>query len=333
MSGLKLGFVGTGWIGRHRMAALNDAGLLAASVVCDPSSTEAASALSELPPGSVACASLDDLLSHDLDGVVIASPSALHAEQTLRALDHGLPVFCQKPLGRSAAEVRAVVTKARTKDLLLGADFSYRECVGVRQIYDRVRAGDLGHVFAVDLIFHNAYGPGKPWFFDPRQSGGGCLVDLGVHLVDLGLWTLGFPKIERVNARLFKGGRPLVSHQTECEDFATATLDCAGDVVVNLQCSWNLSAGQDAVIEAKFYGTNGSLSFRNVNGSFYDFLTERLAGTTRETLSAPPEAWGGRRVVRWARRLTESPRFDDEANEFVTVAEALDAIYGVTNQA
>jgi predicted dehydrogenase len=49
-------------------------------------------------------------------------------------------------------------------------------------------------VRAVDLTFHNAYGPDKPWFYDPAQSGGGCVMDLGVHLVDLALWTLGWPK-------------------------------------------------------------------------------------------------------------------------------------------
>jgi predicted dehydrogenase len=48
-------------------------------------------------------------------------------------------------------------------------------------------------VFAVDLVFHNAYGPDKPWFYDPELSGGGCVMDLGVHLVDLALWSLDFP--------------------------------------------------------------------------------------------------------------------------------------------
>ena len=50
-------------------------------------------------------------------------------------------------------------------------------------------------MYAVELAFHNAYGPDKEWFYDRRVSGGGCVVDLGVHLIDLALWTLGFPDV------------------------------------------------------------------------------------------------------------------------------------------
>ena len=103
--------------------------------------------------------------------VVIATPSALHAEQSIRALDAGAAVFCQKPLGRDAAEAASVVAAARAADRLLSVDFSYRFTRGMEAIAGLIRGGELGHVFAVDLVFHNAYGPGKPWFYDRAQSG------------------------------------------------------------------------------------------------------------------------------------------------------------------
>ena len=97
---------------------------------------------------------------------------------------------------------------------------------------------------------------------------------------------------------------------------------------MRLACSWNLSAGRDAVIEASFYGTKGGAAMRNVHGSFFDFRAERFRGTARETLSEPPDAWGGRAAVEWARELERDNRFDPEVEHLVDVAAALDAIYG-----
>jgi hypothetical protein len=82
------------------------------------------------------------------------------------------------------------------------------------------------------------------------------------------------------------------------------------------------------VIGASFFGTGGGAALRNVNGSFYDFTAERYHGTSRETLSAPPDSWGGRAAVAWATRVARGEGFDPEVERLVDVAAALDAIYG-----
>lgn len=333
----RLGFLGTGWIGRHRMEAIAAGGRARVAAVSDPSSEAAraaADAAGAAGGGEVAVAdSLDALLGMGLDGLVIATPSALHAEQSVRALEAGLAVFCQKPLARTAAETRRVVDAARAADRLLGVDLSYRHTAGMRAVRDLVQGGEVGRVYAVDLTFHNAYGPDKPWFYDPALAGGGCVIDLGIHLVDLALWTLGWPAVEGAAARLFAKGRPLGAGAVE--DYAVATLDLdggAGPVAVRLACSWHLSAGQDAVIEAAFYGDGGGAAFRNVGGSFYDFEAVRFRGTARESLAPAgqggSEAWGGRAAAAWAARLAESRAFDPEVERVVEVAAALDRIYG-----
>ena len=296
----RLGFLGLGWIGRSRLDALAASGLAEIAAVADPALPDALD-------------TLEELLEHDLDGVVIATPSALHAEEAIAALEHGLAVFCQKPLGRTADEVRAVVDAARRADLLLGVDLAYRHVEAFRAAHDVVRSGELGEIVAADLVFHNAYGPDKPWFYDPELAGGGCAIDLGVHLVDLAVWTLDLDPAE-VRSRLV--GEPV-------EQFATAELDH-----VRLACSWNLHAGRDAVIEAAFYGTEGGVRVRNVGGSFYDFRCERLRGTESEPLVEPPDDWMGRAAVDWARRLAAGGRFDAAgAGEQVQVAEILDRMY------
>lgn len=321
----RLGFLGVGWIGRHRMEAIQaaDAGIVAAIADPDAGCREAARAAA---PDARLVNGLDDLLSLDLDGLVIATPSAQHAEQARLALAAGTPVFCQKPLGRTAEEVAAVVAAARASDRLLAVDLSYRFTAAARRIRELVRAGTLGEVFAADLVFHNAYGPDKPWFYDAAQSGGGCVMDLGVHLVDLALWALDFPTVEHVAGDLIAAGRPAAPGQVE--DFATASITLANGAVVRLACSWRLHAGQDAEIGAAFYGTAGGAAMRNVGGSFYDFTAERFSGTARERLAEPPDAWGGRAAVAWAERLSADPGFDAEADRLIDVAAVLDRIYG-----
>ena len=299
----RLGFLGVGWIGHNRLEAVERAGVADVAAIADPAVDGALD-------------SLEDLLDAGVDGVVIATPSALHAEQALAALERGLPVFCQKPVGRTAAEARRVVDAAHDADLLLGVDLSYRHVEGMRRIRELVEAGELGDVFAAELVFHNAYGPDKAWFYDAGLSGGGCVIDLGIHLIDLALWTLGLERFERVEPHLV--GAPV-------EHYAHARLDH-----VRIACSWNLHAGRDAVIEARFHGSEGGAAVRNVGGSFYDFRAERYRGREIETLAEPPDAWGGRAIVEWARRVAAGEGFDPEAERHVVLAETIDRIYGRT---
>jgi predicted dehydrogenase len=320
----RIGFLGTGWIGRHRMQAILATGAVEAAVIADPSPEMAAEA-QRLAPSARLVSDLDALLATGVDGVVIATPSALHAEQSMRALERDVAVFCQKPLGRTAAETQAAVDAARRADRLLAVDLSYRFTEGMRRIRDLVSTGELGRVFAADLAFHNAYGPDKPWFYDPALSGGGCLMDLGVHLVDLALWTLDFPDVTTVSGNLLTAGEPPAGR---VEDYAVATLELATGSIVRLACSWRLHAGRDAVISAAFHGTAGGAALHNVDGSFYDFTAERYRGTAREPLVTPPDEWGGRAAADWALRLAAGERFDPAAERLVDVARVLDRIYG-----
>ncbi|HKA33495.1 MAG TPA: Gfo/Idh/MocA family oxidoreductase [Candidatus Binatia bacterium] len=321
----RLGFLGVGWIGRHRLKSIADARRAEIVGLADLNPGVVAAAALEVP-GADARESLQQLLCMDLDGIVIATPTALHAEQAVAALDAKMAVFCQKPLGRNEEETRSVIDAAHRADRLLGVDMSYRFVQGVRAIKERIDAGAIGDVYAMDLKFHNAYGPDKPWYYDPKLSGGGCVIDLGIHLVDMALWTTG-ANVTGVSARLYAQGKSIRPEERRLEDYATARIDLDSGATANLACSWHLNAGADAVIAASFYGTKGGLAFRNVNGSFYDFIAEEFIGTERRTIAEPPDGWGGRAVVDWAAHLGESPAFDPAIESAAAVARVIDAIY------
>jgi predicted dehydrogenase len=324
----RLGFAGVGWIGRNRLEAIARSDLAEIVAVTDPT-IEAGHKAIELAPGAMQVGGYEELLRQELDGIVIATPSALHAAQATAALERGIAVFCQKPLARTGAETRGVIDAARAADRLLGADLSYRFTEGMQRIQKLIQDGALGRVYAVEAVFHNAYGPDKPWFYDAKQAGGGCLLDLGIHLVDLAFWALGNPEVSAVAGNLASGGAPWDLARAGVEDYAAALIQLQTGTSIQLACSWKVPAGCDAMIGLTFFGTKGGASFRNVDGSFYDFVAEHfLPDRSRVRLAGPPDAWGGRAAVEWTRRLAISPAFDPEIERLAGVAQTLDNIYG-----
>ncbi|HEX7332536.1 MAG TPA: Gfo/Idh/MocA family oxidoreductase [Pyrinomonadaceae bacterium] len=323
----RLGFVGLGWIGCNRLQSIVEAGVAEVVAVHDVQPDAAAEGL-KLSPDAVVFSAFEELLNHDVDGVVIATPNCFHAEQSIAALRNGIAVFCQKPLGRNAFETRRIVEAARSADSLLGVDLSYSAIPAMQRVSALVKSGELGKIFAVDAVFHNGYGPDKAWFRDYALSGGGCVLDLGSHLLDLALQPLGYPRIARVQSSLFANGELLKCD--EVEDYGVAMMETMDGTVINMSCCWNLHVGREADIEIAFYGTEGGAKLRNVNGSFYDFVGERFRGTHTERLSDPQDSqwqWGGLAAIEWVKRLSDEEGFDPVAEHYVSLAEVIDSVY------
>lgn len=322
----KLGFAGVGWIGKNRLMAINEQQLAEIKTAVDPD-TAAVQKLKGIIDGIQHITSFEEMLDKDIDGIVIATPSALHAEQSLAALEKGKAVFCQKPLGRNQEETARVVNAARKQDLLLAVDFCYRHIRAAQKLKEVVQSGELGSIHTVRLTFHNAYGPDKDWYYDASLAGGGCLMDLGIHLVDLLFWILGENEIHHPEGQMHQKGEPLSNRDEQVEDYVAARFYVDGNTSVQLSCSWNLPVGEDAIIEAAFYGEQGGAVFSNVGGSFYDFVAEKFVGASVERLAGPPDEWGGRAAVEWCHQLAESKQFDPKAERYVDVARALDLLY------
>ncbi|RPI16717.1 MAG: gfo/Idh/MocA family oxidoreductase [Ignavibacteriae bacterium] len=322
-----LGFLGVGEFGRNRLEALQKSKIANILFISDPSDDCLSKAKKIIPEATLSYSSDSVYSFPGIDGVVIATPSALHAQQAIAAFEKDYAVFCHKPVGRTADEVISVVDASCKANKLLGVDFSLRYSKAFQKVLDVLKADEIGDVYSVDLVFYNAYGPEKPWFYDVILSGGGCVVHLGMHLIDLALYALDFPYAKNVTSRLYSFGR-LLKPNEGIEDYAAVSIDLINDVSVNLSCSWNSSIGQDAVIEATFTGTTGRVSMKNVNGSFYDFSTVLYNGTHKEIIFSDYDDWSGMAVVDWAKRISCGEGFDSGANEFIITAEVIDRIYG-----
>jgi predicted dehydrogenase len=322
----RLAFAGVGWIGRSRLQSVAKTSAAEITSIYDPSEECIQEAL-KIAPSSKKVLSYNDLVnSSEIDGVVIATPSALHKEQAVLAFENDKAVFCQKPIGRNAEEVKTVIDAAAKANKLLGVDFSYRYTTAFQQILPVIQSGELGEIFAVDLKFHNAYGPDKPWFYNLNLSGGGCVLDLGIHLIDLMLLALDFPEVYKVESKLFSNGNP-AKGKNIVEDYASALIELENNTSVDVSCSWNLNAGSEAVIEASFYGTNGGVALKNVNGSFLDFVGQRYWKTKTEVLTEPPDEWSGRALSKWVEDISSDSTFKSEAEQYLKSAEIVDRIY------
>lgn len=322
----RVGFLGMGWIGVSRMEAIINRNCVQVISIADPDYNVHEKLRGKLPNANFVT-DMRRLLEQNLDAVVIATPSALHCEQSIAALESGAAVFCQKPLGRNLDETSKIIKTAKKFNRLLGVDFSYRCTRSLQAVYDCVSSGQIGEVYAVNLIFHNAYGPDKPWFYDINQSGGGCLIDLGIHLIDLCLWILNCPQIINCSARLFAKAKPFDPAQNKVEDYVAAQLTTVAGTVINLACSWNLSAGCDAVIKAEFFGSDGSAKWQNVNGSFFNFKSLKMKGTSSQTLFDSPDDWFGKAAAEWSEKLALNSAYDPQIESAISVAKVIDMIY------
>jgi predicted dehydrogenase len=208
----------------------------------------------------------EDLLdAPSVDAVVISTPNLFHVPQALAALQAGKHVLVQKPLATSAADARATVDLAAARGRVLFVDYSYRLLQSAEAL--RATLPEIGSVRAVTAAFHNVHGPGagREWFIDPRLSGGGALVDLGVHMLDLLLWVLR-PADARIDrATLDRRPGAGVEHRARVQ----VRLD---QVPVKLAVSWHAPRPLTE-ISITLDGDRGRLRWHNVGGSFLHFRT------------------------------------------------------------
>lgn len=166
---------------------------LKVAAVIDPNPARVA-AIQPLFPGSIGGGSIRDI-PDGIDLAIVASPAGFHGEQTIALLRRGMHVFCEKPMARSAAECDAMVGAAREAGRLLGIGHFKRFFPATQQIKELVER----QVFGPLIDFHFFDGGKFGWpaqsrsLFDREAGGGGVLIDIGVHALDLALWWFGEP--------------------------------------------------------------------------------------------------------------------------------------------
>lgn len=206
-----------------------------------------------------------DLMDIDeIEAVSVCTPNALHREVAVAALEAGKHVLCEKPLANNAVEGAKIVEAARKsgKKLMMAFNNRFRGDTGVLKRY--VVAGDLGEIYYAKTGWVRRRGiPGfGTWFTTKALSGGGPLIDLGVHVLDLTLWLMGSPKARSVVGAAYAKFGPTQKLPKrrkatfDVEDLATAFIRLENGATVLLEASWASNVGTERVY-SELMGTKG----------------------------------------------------------------------------
>ncbi len=215
----------------------------------------------------------------DLDVVSICVPNVLHWPMAEAAFEAGCHVLCEKPMAMNATEAEAMLDAAERAGRRLMINFSFRFNAQAVALKKRTEAGLLGHVYYARSIWHRRRGvPGLGgWFGRKELSGGGPLIDLGVHRLDLALWLMEYPEPEWVLANTWNAlTAPVARHEGihfDVEDFAGAMIRFRDGSMLALEASWASNVKENDVMETRLFGTQGGLVHRNRNED-YEFEAE-----------------------------------------------------------
>lgn len=269
------------------------------------------------------------LEKEDLDIVSVALPNYLHKPVSIDALEAGCHVLCEKPMAMNAEEGRAMRDAARKNGRRLMINFNQRFGGASQAFKEQIEAGLLGDIYYGHTVWFRRMGiPGfGGWFGQKAKSGGGPLIDLGVHRLDLALWLMGCPKPIYVAASTYDHiAADLAKQQNkefDVEDFATAFIKFENGATLILEASWaghaDLSGGTQWM---ELMGTKGGLSQRN--GARFHFTNE--SGMYDMELAGRPGPDSNPRE-HFVNCILEEKQHSATAEEGITVMEILDAIY------
>ncbi len=256
---LRAAVVGLG-MGKQHIKAYGAAAGVEVVALCDPDTDRLAAARDEFGIDTTFTDADELFASGAADLASIATPNRFHAPLTIAAFDAGLHVLCEKPMAMNANEAQQMVDAAQNAGRKLGIHFNHRMNPATQWIGRFAHAGDLGEVYFARTFWHRRRGiPARASFLNMANSGGGGMIDLGVHMLDQALFVMGYPDVASVTAQTFtKFDRKDVPDITmDVDDFAIALIRLANGAVLELEISWASHHDHPEELGFQVYGTEG----------------------------------------------------------------------------
>jgi predicted dehydrogenase len=267
---------------------------------------------------------IEEVLRYEeLDAIVICTPNHLHEAHVLAALSAGLHVLVEKPLAVSTASAQRIVRAAEKKNRVVMVGLNHRYRADVQLVRSFVQTGELGEVESVRGSWH-VFRPGRAmlgWRLRRDLSGGGAMLDLGLSILDLGLWLAGNPTPTRVSATLDRPGRERATEQA-----GSAFVVCEGGASLFVDVTWH-HLGEGERFGVGLRGSKGTASinpltvWKELNGMPVD-VAPTASGTREHSFTASYRA-------EWAHFLASirgevaPPNLQDH----LTLHRIVDAIY------
>ena len=272
---LRAAVIGVGWAGQQHVKAYQALPGTTVVAVADPNPTLLAEVKAEYGIEDSFNDYREMLEWGQVDVVSIGTPNFAHAEPAIDALDHKMHVLVEKPLARTYAEGVRMIEAAERNDRVLQVMFNQRFRPDVQVMKRFIDEGGLGEIYHAKsrwLRRSGIPGRGRKWFVTRELAGGGPLIDLGVHMLDMALYAMGEPKVVAVSGASYNHlGQRFVTElygedaDYEVEDFATSLIRLEGGRTLQLEASWATYREDGDFINLMLYGKKGGAEMTTRN--------------------------------------------------------------------
>ncbi len=273
---MRVGLIGCGLIGCRRAKIVHQSRNDKLIAAADTDEAKVKSLSQEL--GCRATIHWEEVVADkDIEAVIISTPNKFLAPITLAALQNGKHVLCEKPMGRNYEEAMQMEEAARSSGKILKIGFNHRYHPAVKKAYELSIKGEIGSLFLIRCVYGHGGRPGyeKEWRGNFDMSGGGELLDQGVHLIDLCQWFMGdFTEVMGLTSTFF--------WNLEVEDNAFAILRTSSGQTASLHSSWTQWKNSFLF---EIFGREGYLKIEGLGKSYG---AERLILGKRRPESGPP---------------------------------------------
>jgi predicted dehydrogenase len=277
-SKLRIGVIGAGWPGERHAEGFLASGEATIDAIADLDEPRRALFAARYGAAKQFADYRDMLDDPDLDAVVIALPNFLHLSSTLAALESGKHVLCEKPPAMTTAEADQMAKAAEKHGLVLGYATRRRFNPATDLLAMHIAQGRLGEIYHARAVWTRTWGVPVGvggWFTDPARAGGGALIDIGIHVLDLAWFLMGHPDPVTVSGSVFNKYPTL----TRTDDSAFAFVRFAGGRSLHLETSWVLAQGEDTM-EVHLYGAEGGARLDDNSLDIYGVGEEGVTRTS-----------------------------------------------------
>jgi predicted dehydrogenase len=282
----RIGMIGAGWIAEkaHLPVFISTPGLELTGLY-DPDKKRAAS-LSARFGINRHYDQLEDLLQSDVDAVIIATPNNTHYAVILKALEYDKHVLCEKPVVLTAAEMQHVMANAQARQKIVMPAFVNRFRSDIMMLKTLMDSGKMGDILSIEASWLRKDGIPRPgtWITGKDTAGGGVLIDLGSHIIDICLMAIGEKKPVTLESSLFFNPEKATAlsadwlsydcaagSTTDVEDSMCGTVQFDNNVLLTLQLSWATNITADCT----FFHIKGTRGFLNLK-TLFGFSNNRL---------------------------------------------------------
>ena len=239
----------------------------------------------------------------NLDMVSICLPNALHAKVSIEAMKAGIHVICEKPMATTVKEAQSMLDASKRTEKRLMVMYNRRYRADAFWIQQLIQNGKLGEVYQLSVNWRRETGiPGWGWAGNEDVAGGGSLIDLGVHVIDLGMWLLGFPEVKTVSGSirtkfgqhgLKTWGLDPKPREFGVEDGAVGFIRLENNIIMSVQASWaeHIAPNEDRIY-MEILGTKGSVVLDIPNYTRKDTLRFYTEVEGVPTVITPRIKWG-----------------------------------------